>query len=143
MKLGRGDEIIVLEKAFPSNYPPWQKLSQVTYAEEACLSLELTQSLGALPLDIERVRPDFVIAAGYKWLLFPYGLSLFYADPRYTRTTTRRDLAQSGGCKVFEKPLDYAAAYQAGARRFEMGQKIFLPCYREPLWLYGNWVTGA
>ena len=100
-KLGRGDEIIVLEKAFPSNYLPWQKLSQVTGAElvvveaprdfnwtqavldqitprtklvaipnchwtngalldlvaiseatrtvEACLSLELTQSLGALP----------------------------------------------------------------------------------------------
>ncbi|MEC7222532.1 MAG: aminotransferase class V-fold PLP-dependent enzyme, partial [SAR324 cluster bacterium] len=32
-KLGRGDEIIVLEKAFPSNYLPWQKLGQVTGAE--------------------------------------------------------------------------------------------------------------
>ena len=175
-KLGRGDEIIVLEKAFPSNYLPWQKLSQVTGAElvvveaardfnwtqavldqitprtklvaipnchwtngalldlvaiseatrtvEACLSLELTQSLGALPVDIERVRPDFVIAAGYKWLLFPYGLSLFYADPCWHQERPLEETWLSReGAEVFERPLDYAAAYQAGARRFEMGQK--------------------
>ena len=175
-KLGRGDEIIVLEKAFPSNYLPWQKLSQVTGAElvvveaprdfnwtqavldqitprtklvaipnchwtngalldlvaiseatrtvEACLSLELTQSLGALPVDIEQVRPDFMVAAGYKWLLFPYGLSLFYADPCWHQERPLEETWLSReGAEVFERPLDYAAAYQAGARRFEMGQK--------------------
>jgi selenocysteine lyase/cysteine desulfurase len=136
VKLGRGDEIIVLEKAFPSNYLPWQKLSQVTGAEEACLSLELTKSLGALPLEIERVRPDFVIAAGYKWLLFPYGLSLFYADPRWHQERPLEETWLSReGAEVFERPLDYAAAYQAGARRFEMGQKSFPPCCRELWWL--------
>ncbi len=175
-KLGRGDEIIVLEKAFPSNYLPWQKLSQVACAEllvveapgdfnwtqavldritprtklvaipnchwtngalldlvaiseatrtvEACLSLELTQSIGALPVDIEQVRPDFMVAAGYKWLLFPYGLSLFYADPRWHQERPLEETWLSReGAEVFERPLDYAAAYQAGARRFEMGQK--------------------
>ena len=175
-KLGRGDEIIVLEKAFPSNYLPWQKLSQVTGAKlvvveaprdfnwtqavldqitprtklvaipnchwtngalldlvaiseatrtvEACLSLELTQSLGALPVDIEQVRPDFMVAAGYKWLLFPYGLSLFYADPCWHQERPLEETWLSReGAEVFERPLDYAAAYQAGARRFEMGQK--------------------
>ena len=175
-KLGRGDEIIVLEKAFPSEYLPWQRLSQVTGAQlvvvqapkdfnwtqavldcltsqtklvaipnchwtngarlyllaiseathslGACLSLELTQSLGALPLDIERVRPDFMVAAGYKWLLFPYGLSLFYADPRWhgERPLEETWLSREGA-EVFEQPLDYAAPYQSGARRFEMGQK--------------------
>ena len=175
-KLGRDDEIIVLEKAFPSEYLPWQRLSHVTGAElvvveipsdfnwtqavldritpqtklvaipnchwtngaildlliiseathsvGACLSLELTQSLGALPLDMDRVRPDFVIAAGYKWLLFPYGLSLFYVDPSWhgERPLEETWLSREGA-KVFETPLDYAANYQSGARRFEMGQK--------------------
>ena len=194
-KLGRGDEIIVLEKAFPSNYLPWQKLSQVTGAElvvveaprdfnwtqavldqitsrtklvaipnchwtngalldlvaiseatrtvEACLSLELTQSLGALPVDIDQVRPDFVIAAGYKWMLFPYGLSLFYVDPRWHQG---RPLEETWlgreGAEVFEKPLDCAAAYQAGARRFEMGQKSIpslLPGALVALRQLGDW----
>ena len=194
-KLGRGDEIIVLEKAFPSNYLPWQKLGQVTGAElvvveaprdfnwtqavldqitsrtklvaipnchwtngalldlvaiseatrtvEACLSLELTQSLGALPVDIDQVRPDFVIAAGYKWMLFPYGLSLFYVDPRWHQG---RPLEETWlgreGAEVFEKPLDCAAAYQAGARRFEMGQKSIpslLPGALVALRQLGDW----
>ena len=194
-KLGRGDEIIVLEKAFPSEYLPWQRLSQVTGAElvvveipsdfnwtqavldritpqtklvaipnchwtngaildlliiseathsvGACLSLELTQSLGALPLDMDRVRPDFVIAAGYKWLLFPYGLSLFYVDPSWhgERPLEETWLSREGA-KVFETPLDYAANYQSGARRFEMGQKSIpslLPGGLVALQQLGDW----
>ena len=194
-KLGKGDEIIVLEKAFPSEYLPWQRLSQVTGAKlvvveipsdfnwtqavldritpqtklvaipnchwtngaildlliiseathsvGACLSLELTQSLGALPLDMDRVRPDFVIAAGYKWLLFPYGLSLFYVDPSWhgERPLEETWLSREGA-KVFETPLDYAANYQSGARRFEMGQKSIpslLPGGLVALQQLGDW----
>ena len=194
-KLGRGDEIIVLEKAFPSEYLPWQRLSQVTgtklvvveipsdfnwtqavldritqqtklvaipnchwtngaildlmiiseatHSVEACLSLELTQSLGALPLDIDQVRPDFVIAAGYKWLLFPYGLSLFYVDPSwYGERPLEETWLSREGAKVFETPLDYAANYQSGARRFEMGQKSIpslLPGGLVALQQLGDW----
>ena len=56
-------------------------ISEATRAVGAALVVEVTQSLGAMPLDLARVQPDFMIASGYKWLLFPYGLSLFYAAP--------------------------------------------------------------
>ena len=46
------------------------------------------------------------------------------------------------GAKVFETPLDYAANYQSGARRFEMGQKSIpslLPGGLVALQQLGDW----
>ncbi len=34
-----------------------------------------------MPLDVGRIRPDFLIAAAYKWLLCPYTLAFLYAAP--------------------------------------------------------------
>lgn len=45
----------------------------------APLFLDATQSAGVLPVDLEGV--DFVVAAGYKWLLCPRGLAFFYVRP--------------------------------------------------------------
>ncbi|MGB3682329.1 MAG: aminotransferase class V-fold PLP-dependent enzyme, partial [Rubrobacteraceae bacterium] len=38
----------------------------------AALVVDATQSLGAHPLDVSEVKPDFLVSAGYKWLLGPY-----------------------------------------------------------------------
>ena len=35
------------------------------------LVVDATQSLGAMPLALDDVKPDFLVAAGYKWLLSP------------------------------------------------------------------------
>jgi selenocysteine lyase/cysteine desulfurase len=37
------------------------------------LVIDATQSLGAMPFPLADVQPDFLVAAGYKWLLSPYG----------------------------------------------------------------------
>ena len=49
------------------------------------LVLDLTQSLGAMTFDLDQVRPDFAVAAAYKWLLGPYSTGLLYVDPRHHR----------------------------------------------------------
>jgi selenocysteine lyase/cysteine desulfurase len=33
--------------------------------------IDATQTLGAMPFSIEQIKPDFLVAAGYKWLLCP------------------------------------------------------------------------
>src|SRR3990167_3499689 len=38
----------------------------------ATLAVDTTQSLGVMPFDLKAVRPDFLAAAAYKWLLGPY-----------------------------------------------------------------------
>ncbi len=45
----------------------------------APLFLDGTQSVGALPLDLEGV--DFLAVGAYKWLLCPRGLAFLYVDP--------------------------------------------------------------
>ena len=36
---------------------------------DAKLVIDASQSLGAFPLDIQKIRPDFLVTVGYKWLL--------------------------------------------------------------------------
>ena len=42
--------------------------------------LDLTQTIGACPLDITRLAPDFMVTAGYKWQFCPYGVAYLYVD---------------------------------------------------------------
>jgi len=90
----------------------------------AALVLDLTQSLGAMPFDIEKVQPDFVVAAAYKWLFGPYGSGLLYAAPKHhggepiEYTWLNRARAED-----FARLVDYRDDYQTGARRFDMGEK--------------------
>src|SRR5262249_10339773 len=48
----------------------------------AMLCIDATQSVGALPLDVKRIDPDFVAVASYKWLLGPYSLGFLCVAPR-------------------------------------------------------------
>lgn len=92
-------------------------------ANGTVLVLDVTQSLGAVPLDLAAVRPDFMVAAGYKWLLCPYGFSLLYVDPRWhgERPLEESWLARSNA-QDFTRLADYCAEYRAGARRYDVGE---------------------
>lgn len=90
----------------------------------AALVVDATQSLGAVPLSVEAVRPDFLVAAGYKWLLAPYGTGLLHVAPAWQGA---RPLEESWlsreGAEDFAGLVRYADAYQSGARRFDVGEK--------------------
>ena len=40
--------------------------------------LDVSQCAGAMPLDVRELGADFVVCAGYKWLLSPYGTGFFW-----------------------------------------------------------------
>jgi selenocysteine lyase/cysteine desulfurase len=44
------------------------------HAVGARLVIDGSQSVGAMPLDVAALRPDFVVSVGYKWLLGPFGI---------------------------------------------------------------------
>ncbi len=90
----------------------------------SALVLDLTQSLGVLPFDVEAVQPDFAIAACYKWLLGPYSLGFMYVAPRWQDGTpiehnwiARRDSEQ------FDRLSEYRDDFEPGARRFDVGER--------------------
>ena len=92
-------------------------------AAGAALVLDLTQSAGALPFDAAAVRPDFVVAACYKWLLGPYATGFLWVAPEH-RDGRPLEAAWMGrqGAEDFARLVDYQPAYRPGARRFDMGE---------------------
>jgi selenocysteine lyase/cysteine desulfurase len=90
----------------------------------AALVIDASQSLGACPLDLDTVQPDFLVAVGYKWLLGPYGLGYLYVAPKWRKSGT--PLEQSwltrAGSEDFARLVDYKDEYRPGARRFDMGE---------------------
>ena len=84
--------------------------------------LDLTQSIGALPFDAHEVKPDFMVAACYKWMLGPYSLGFLYADPKHH---DGQPLEHNWKNRAFSDDFsrtDYAEDFQPGARRFDMGE---------------------
>jgi selenocysteine lyase/cysteine desulfurase len=90
----------------------------------AVLVLDTTQSTGALPIDMEMVDPDYLVAASYKWLLGPYSLGFLYAAPRHQQG---RPLEQGwiarAGARDFRTLASYGEAFEPNARRFDMGER--------------------
>ncbi|MBW1641373.1 MAG: aminotransferase class V-fold PLP-dependent enzyme [Deltaproteobacteria bacterium] len=90
----------------------------------AVLVVDATQTFAAMPFSIENVQPDFLIAAGYKWLLCSYGFGLLYVSERWRNarpleeTWLARDNAEN-----FSALVKYSDTYMPGARRFDVGEK--------------------
>jgi len=91
---------------------------------DVMMAIDATQSLGAMPFPMEEVKPDFLVSAGYKWLLCPYGFSLMYVSERWRDS---RPLEESWQAR--ENAGDFGSLvlssdnYMPGARRFDVGQK--------------------
>ncbi len=94
----------------------------------AALVLNLTQSLGAMPIDLAAVDPDFAVAANYKWLMGPYGTGMLYVAPRHHQgTPIEHNWINRAGSEDFAGLVNYREDFQPGARRFDMGEKANPP----------------
>jgi selenocysteine lyase/cysteine desulfurase len=166
-----GQDIVVLEHQFPSNFHPWRqlasdtgaRLTQVTRPSDsdwtaaimaqlgpdtasntapdtapktaivalppchwtdgvridlvaigarcreigAAFVVDATQYIGAAPLDIAAIQPDFLTCSAYKWLLCPYTLAFLYAVPH-------RQQGRPLELRT-DRPVD-------NARRYDMGE---------------------
>jgi len=90
----------------------------------AKLVLDVTQSLGAMPLDVSKIKPDFLIDAAYKWLLGPYSIGFMYVAPEHQNgTPLEHNWINRHGSEDFSKLVDYQDDFQEGAIRFDMGQR--------------------
>jgi selenocysteine lyase/cysteine desulfurase len=106
------------------------------------LVVDATQSLGVMPLLLDEVRPDFLVAAGYKWLLCPYGFGLLYVSEQWRDARPLEESWQSrSNAKQFASLANYSDTYMPGARRFEVSEKCtaILPGAIAALEQIGTW----
>ncbi|MCH8018793.1 aminotransferase class V-fold PLP-dependent enzyme [candidate division KSB1 bacterium] len=171
-----GDEIVVLEDQFPSNYYPWLELARAKNARlvtlprprdwdwtaallehinrksavvalpnvhwtdgsfinlekiaEKCretgaeLVLDVTQSLGALPISVKEMKPGFLVTAAYKWLLGPYSFGFLYVRPDLqNKIPLEHNWLNRKNSEDFGGLVNYRDEFQTGARRFDVGER--------------------
>lgn len=99
-------------------------VAERTHGIGARLVIDASQSLGAMPLDVGELRPDYVVAVGYKWLLGPFGVSYLYVAERHRDgEPIEENWILRAGSEDFARLVDYRDDYQPGARRFDVGQR--------------------
>jgi selenocysteine lyase/cysteine desulfurase len=90
----------------------------------ARLAIDGSQSVGAMPIDVSELRPDFLVTAGYKWLLGPFSVGFMYvAEEHRQGDPLEENWAQREGSEDFARLVEYRDEYQPGARRFDVGQR--------------------
>jgi selenocysteine lyase/cysteine desulfurase len=90
----------------------------------AALVVDATQSFGAVPFDVAAVQPDFLVTAGYKWLLGPYSLGYLYVAPhRRDGVPLEHNWITRAGSEDFTALVDYRDEPAPGARRFDVGER--------------------
>jgi selenocysteine lyase/cysteine desulfurase len=90
----------------------------------AQLVIDASQSVGAMPLDVEQLRPDFLVTVGYKWLLGPLSVGYLYvAEEHRQGEPLEENWILRAGSEDFARLVDYRDEYQPGARRFDVGER--------------------
>ncbi|MGQ0697017.1 MAG: aminotransferase class V-fold PLP-dependent enzyme [Panacagrimonas sp.] len=99
------------------------RIAQAAKSVRASLVVDASQSLGALPLDIAGIDPDFVICPGHKWLLGAYGLGWLWAAERWRETgePIEQTVLAREALGDFTALGARLPPYRAGARRFDFG----------------------
>ena len=103
----------------------------------AALVVDAIQSLGAMPFDVAEVRPDFLVAGAYKWLLGPYGVGFMHVGERYREgKPIEHNWINRRGSEAFATVAEYRDEFAPGARRYDVGERsnfVLLPMANEAL----------
>ena len=101
-----------------------KKVSNTCKKFDVNLILDLTQSAGAMQIDLKEINPEFAIIANYKWMLGPYSTGFLYISDKFIdgvpleETWIGRKNSQD-----FSKLTDYQSLYNSDSIRFDMGQR--------------------
>jgi len=115
VSLVRFDNAVLLDAA---------RVAAACHAQGALLLLDVSQCCGAVPLDVEKLGADFLVCAGYKWLLSPYGTGFFWAKNEHSDRMrpgpfywAAAEGAENFHALAFEDPKPVR-----GARRWDMAE---------------------
>jgi len=149
-KISSGTAIIELPNGhlITGNYIDLQQISEASKSAGSYFVLDLSQSLGVLPIDIEKIQPDFAVSVGYKWLMGPYGLGYMYVSEKLQTIGEPLEYSWSTrkGSENFANLTNYVTEFRAGARKFDMGafpQFNLLPMSIAALQQIDQWEIGS
>lgn len=91
----------------------------------AAFVIDGTQSIGALPFDVEEVAPDALVVAGYKTLFGPYQSGLAWFGERFDGGVPLEEpwAARAGSDRFVAGRIEYVESYRPGALRYDVGER--------------------
>jgi selenocysteine lyase/cysteine desulfurase len=96
-----------------------------------------SQSVGALPIDVQACHIDALICAAYKWLMGPYSTALSYIHEDFNGGIPLEESWMTRpNSERFDRLTHYEEGYKPGAVRFDVGQSsnfILMPMLDEAL----------
>jgi len=98
------------------------RIAAACHAQGALLLLDVSQCCGGMPLDVAKLGADFLVCAGYKWLLSPYGTGFFWAKMEHTDKMRPGPFywAAAEGAENFHSLAHENPKLTRGARRWDM-----------------------
>jgi selenocysteine lyase/cysteine desulfurase len=109
----------------------------------AALIIDGSQSIGALPFDMQKIQPDALVTVGYKWILGPYSIGLGYYGPMFDGgTPIENSWMNRLNAEDFRALVNYQDEYKEGSLRYEVGEHanfIGVPMLIESLKLINKW----
>jgi selenocysteine lyase/cysteine desulfurase len=88
----------------------------------ALLIVDGTQSVGAMPFDLQAIQPDALVCGAYKWLLGPYSIGLAYYGEQFDNgKPVEESWMNRVGSENFSD-VSYKENYKPGALRYEVGE---------------------
>ena len=101
-----------------------EAISRKCKEHQAYLIIDGTQSVGALPFDLERIPVDVLVVGGYKWLLGHYGLGLAYYSEKFNSgEPIEHNWINKKDSDNFQALVDYKEEYKEGAAKYSMGEQ--------------------
>jgi cysteine desulfurase / selenocysteine lyase len=99
------------------------RIAAACHAQGALLLLDVSQACGGMPLNVNEIGADFMVCAGYKWLLGPYGTGFFWAKKEHIDNMRPGPFywAAAEGAKNFHS-LAFENPKPRGARRWDMAE---------------------
>lgn len=97
-----------------------EKLGRFCRENHILFCVDAIQQLGAIPMDVNEIQCDFLIADAHKWLLGPEGIAVFYSQPEARQQL--KSLQQ--GWRIYDDPFNFERkdwTEPESARRFEIG----------------------
>jgi selenocysteine lyase/cysteine desulfurase len=110
------------------------------------LVIDGSQSVGALPFDVQEIEPDALVVVGYKWLMGPYGTALAYFGPAFDDGKPIEDnWLNRLHSEDFQSLVNYESRYKPFANRYNVGetsQFIHVPMLTESISQILKWGVG-
>ena len=91
----------------------------------AAFVIDGTQSIGALPFNVEDVAPDALVVAAYKTLFGPYQSGLAWFGERFDDGVPLEEpwAGREGSDRFVAGRIEYVESYRPGALRYDVGER--------------------